>query len=546
MLQARSVWEIPQETERLARELYKKGNEYVRLRDELGPLYRDSEFADLFVWRGRPAESPGFLAMVTVMQFAEGLTDRQAVEAVRSRIDWKYALGLELTYSGFAHSVLHDFRERLIEGGAEMVLLDGLLQQVQTRGLVKARGRQRTDSTHILAAVRQLNRLECIGETLRNALNDLATVAPDWLVAQVTAEWFKLYGSRFENYRLPKGKEDRETMQLHMGQDGVHLLQAIYSQHAPDWLWQLPSVQILRQVWVQQFYCEGEQVHIRTRDQYGLPPGHHLIQSPYDPEARNRTKRKTNWTGYSVHLTESCDEDQPHLITHVVTTPATTADVSVTEEIHQALAAKSLLPSEHLVDGGYTDADLLVQSALDGIDLVGPVRVDVSWQANAQEGFGIAAFIIEWEKSQVVCPQGKVSHTWRQQTSGCIDVQFALADCAHCASRPQCTHRKTGPRLLKLQPQPQHLALQSARQRQESPAFKERYRIRAGVEGTISQSIRAFEMRRSRYIGQAKTHFQHVATVVAVNITRLARWLDNTPRAQTRQSRFAALAPGST
>lgn len=549
MMQPRSVWDVPDETEQLARAVYPKGNEYTRLRDVLGPFYRDEEFKNLFVWRGRPAESPGFLAMVTVMQFAEGLTDRQAAEAVRSRIDWKYALGLELSYTGFAHSVLSEFRERMITGAAEMRLLDGLLARLQEKGWVRARGRQRTDSTHILAAVRQLNRLECIGETLRQTLNDLATVAPDWLVSQVTADWFDLYSVRFESYRLPKEKKERTALQLRIGADGVHLLQAIYALETPDWLWQLPSVQTLRQVWQQQFYLLDEKLHMRTNAQYGLPPAKKLIQSPYDPEARNRTKRTTNWTGYSVHLTESCDEDNPQLLTHVMTTPATTGDVEVTETIHEALLAKGLPPAEHLVDTSYTDAGSLVQGARNGIEVVGPVRIDVSWQARAQQGFDIAAFIVNWEDRQVTCPQGHLSRSWRQQEDGddhLIDVYFATYDCAACATRAQCTKCKTGPRILKLRPKEQHLALQAARQRQGTNAFKERYKQRAGVEGAISQGVRSFDLRRSRFVGLAKTHFQHVAVAAAMNITRLADWLDGIPRARTRHSRFALLAPNLT
>jgi transposase len=105
------------------------------------------------------------------MQFAEGLSDRQAADAVRARIDWKYALGLELTDVGFDGSVFSEFRTRLVAGGAEQVLFETMVTCLQEKGLLKKRGQMRTDSTHILAAVRVLNRLECVGETLRQALN---------------------------------------------------------------------------------------------------------------------------------------------------------------------------------------------------------------------------------------------------------------------------------------------------------------------------------------------------------------------------------------
>jgi len=234
-LHARDRFNIPEETARVARAAFPKGNVYMTMRDELGFWYKDSDFASLFTSsQGRPAESPGRLALVTVMQYAEGLADRQAADAVRSRIDWKYALGLELTDPGFDFSVLSEFRDRVIAGGAENQLLDDMLKRFRELGLLKARGRQRTDSSHVLAAIRKLNRLECMGETLRAALNALATVAPEWLLEQVTPDWFDRYGPRFEQYRLPKGKAERESLAETIGADGYQLLSAIYTDSAPD------------------------------------------------------------------------------------------------------------------------------------------------------------------------------------------------------------------------------------------------------------------------------------------------------------------------
>ena len=148
----------------------------LQIADELGSIYTDDQFTALFPRRGKHAEAPGRLALATVLQFLEGLSDRQAADAVHGRIDWKYALGLSLTDPGFDHTVLSEFRSRLVEGGAERLLLDTLLERLRDRGLVKAKGRQRTDSTHVLAAVRGLNQLERVGETARAALNQLAVV----------------------------------------------------------------------------------------------------------------------------------------------------------------------------------------------------------------------------------------------------------------------------------------------------------------------------------------------------------------------------------
>ena len=541
-------FEIPAETVQVAKAAFRKGNVYMTLRDELGPLFADEDFAALFAWRGQMGVSPGLLAMVTVMQFMEGLTDRQAAEAVRSRIDWKYALGLRLTDTGFDYSILSPFRDRLLAGGAEAQLFDRVLERLKERGLVKPRGRQRTDSTHILAAVRSLNRLELVGETLRRVLDDLARLVPDWLVAQVTSDWFERYSVRFESYRLPQDPRERSALQIQIGHDGYHLLTAIYDDPALTWLGQIASVEVLRQVWIQQYYCEDGQVHWRERE--NLAPNHLLIMSPDDPEARNRTKRTTNWTGYAVHVTETCDlTEEPNIITHVATTPATTADVTQIDPIHADLAQHDLLPSEHLVDSGYIAAEQLVHSQQQHqVELLGPTAGGGSWQADAGQGFDVSCFSVDWETHTVTCPQGKTSQSWKpgrgKYGHTCSRISFASADCHPCPQQRQCTQSKRRVRILTLRPRAEYEALAAARTRQRTDEFKTRYKQRAGIEGTISQGTRTFGLRRTPYIGQAKTHLHNLATATAINLTRVALWfIKHKPKASTRITPFATLAP---
>jgi transposase len=218
------------------------------LADRLGAICHDKEFAAVFPPRGQPALSPGRLALVTVLQFAEGLSDRQAADAVRGRIGWKYALGLELTDPGFDHTVLSEFRTRLVAGEAASLLLDTLLARVRELKLLRPRGRQRTDSTHVLAAVRTLNLLERVGETLRAALNELAAVAPEWLQALAPAAWYERYGERVENYDLPKSEAERQELAAVIGADGRQLLRTLEAAERPE-LGELPTVRILRRVW---------------------------------------------------------------------------------------------------------------------------------------------------------------------------------------------------------------------------------------------------------------------------------------------------------
>ena len=251
-LQPESIGPVPEETARIARAAFPKGNLYLRLRDELGTLYQDDVFADLFPSRGQPAEAPWRLALVTIMQFLEGLSDRQAAEAVRGRLDWKYLLGLEATDAGFHYSLLCEFRKRLLAGEAAQRLFEVLLTHLKARGWLTERQRQRTDSTHILAAVRSLNRLELVGRTLQHALNTLAELAPDWLLTQISSEWFERYSHPLEEYRLPKEKAERLMLAEQIGKDGQHLLVRIMQSDEARWLEKAPAIVTLRQVWEQQ------------------------------------------------------------------------------------------------------------------------------------------------------------------------------------------------------------------------------------------------------------------------------------------------------
>src|SRR5919199_1876910 len=200
---------VPDATARVARAAFRRGNPYLLLRDRLGAVFDDVGFADLYPALGQPAYAPWRLALVTVMQFTEGLSDRQAAEAVPARIDWKYALGLEFTDLSFDFSVLSEFRVRLIAGSVEHLLLGRLLAVCREHGWLRARGRQRTDSTHVLGALHVLNRLERVAEPLRAALNALAAEAPGWLRSIAPAEWHERYDRRIEDYRLPRGREAR-------------------------------------------------------------------------------------------------------------------------------------------------------------------------------------------------------------------------------------------------------------------------------------------------------------------------------------------------
>ena len=402
---------VPEQTVLVARAAFPKGNLYLSMRDELGTLFEDTDFVELFSRRGYPAFTPWRLALITILQFLENLSDRQAAEAVRSRIDWKYLLGLELTDSGFDYSVLSGFRSRLVGGEQQSLLIERLLDRFREKKLLKVRGHQRTDSTHVLAAIRVMNRLELVTETMRAALNEVATSAPEWVTKAALPEWFTRYATRAEQSRMPRTDPAREDYARQVGKDGFHLLKLLSDQQPA--LLKLKKVAILERVW-QRHYTRHEDGEVYWRPTAELAKAATAIESPYDTEARFSTKRDLSWTGYKVHLSETCDEHLPHIITNVQTTVATTQDVSCTDDIHKQMQKNNLLPSRHLVDTGYVDVELVVESSRKyGIELFGPMRLNPSWQAR-EGGIEATQFQIDWDNRQAQCPMGKQSVYWHE------------------------------------------------------------------------------------------------------------------------------------
>jgi transposase len=315
---------------------------------------------------------------------------------------------------------------------------------------------------------------------------------------------------------------------------------------------------VLRRVWARHFERTGTgpggggtgDGGARLRPVQGRGPGDR-VESPYDIDARFRCKAGKGWTGYLVHLTETCDAGAPRLVVHADTTPANVHEAPRTAPIHEALAAGGLAPSEHLVDSAYVSAaQLIAARERHGIDLIGPGRRDLSWQGRSGgDAFTLADFAVDWDRRVVRCPEGVESASWtvcarRRGEGSLIHVRFRAAHCRACPSRARCTRSRSrhAGRALGLLPRPEHEALAAARARETTDEGRRLYAQRQGVEGTISQAVRGFGLRQARYRGLAKTALQNVATAAALNLDRMAAWFAGRPLAPTRTSRFARLA----
>jgi transposase len=284
-------------------------------------------------------------------------------------------------------------------------------------------------------------------------------------------------------------------------------------------------------------------VHGRTETE-GIPPSGRLISSPYDVEARYGNKQTTSWVGYTVYVTETCEDDAPHIMTHVETTAGPVSDGAATPHIHQALERQGLLPTTPIVDTGDLDAELLVTSPReDSVARLGPMRADGQWQARAAHGFDASHFQSDWEPQRAPCPGGYTSLSWTpavdDRTHEVVKIKCAMQDCQPCASRVHGTRATR--RTITVRRQDHQMAWQAARARETSAAYTTEYARRAGIEGTLSQGIRAYGRRHARYIGEAKTHLQHILTAAAIKVVRMGNWLMQKPLAKTRTSAFQQL-----
>ncbi len=432
-------------------------------------------------------------------------------------------------------------------------MLEALLARLGELGLVRAGMRQRTDSTHVLGRIRDLSRLELAGETVRAAPEALAAAAPGWLAGVIDASWQEVYGQRIDEFRLPDSKAKRADLAVRYGRDGYHLLRQVHDPGAPGWLADLPAVPALRRIWIWQFCLDvgagGEKV-IWRGDEQGLPPARARLVSPYDLDARYAGKRGKGWTGYKVHIWQTCHIPDaagrrlaPDLITNTQTTLAPVTGVEMTEPVHDSLARRGLAPGEHALDSGYASGELLLAARARGITLLAPLLPDSSPQARSG-GCTADMFAIDWDGKQVTCPQGAISSSWtpaRSKGTSFILVRFAKATCQPCPARARCTTAARSGRQLGLRPRRIHEAITAARAEQAGDAWRRRYQIRAGVEGTIAQATHVTGIRRARYLGLAKTRLEHNAAAAAINLIRLDAWWTGKPLDRTRTTHLQRL-----
>lgn len=420
---------------------------------------------------------------------------------------------------------MSEFRDRLIAGQAENLVFEKLVEQIRGMGLIKERGKQRSDSIAMLTKVRRLSRIELVVETLRLAVVGLVEKDREWSEEVIPPSWEEKYGERFvrQRYSEKEWKEYEEKI----GNEGQWLLKRLKEGGAPAELQNLPEVQVLKTVWAQQFREEAGQMVYQDLKTYD---GHTQIQTPHDPEARYSKKRHFEWVGDKVQVTETEDEGYPHIITDMVGTSSNRTDYEELPAIQERLVNRKCKPDEHYVDAGYMSGPNLAYSKDLHIDLIGPLPGVITPQELLPDGITQAQFQVDLENKVVTCPTGHQA-TNPSNFGNTLSFRFPQKICAACELRSRCCTGKAG-RTIGINT---HFELvQAARARQKNEDFKKNYhQHRSGVEGSLSALVRGNGLRVSRYIGQKKRNLQAIFTGCAANIKRTATWLAGT-RPQTR------------
>ena len=512
--------EIPEETRRIVEPLLGEDSVYRLVGQEAEQMVGDEEFEAMYAEEGRPGVNAVVLAFITIFQFLEKLPDRAAATMAVMRLDWKYALRQGLSWEGFNYADLCNFRKRLLKHGQASVAFEQVLAYLRERGYVKGGGKQRTDSTHIIGAVMRLSRLEVVWESLRVALSALVSTDAPWTLRWLPDSFVQTYSVRRSDFRLSQTEIDQAFRQS--GQDGYWLLSQVEQVGSPA-LKVLPEIVQLRRVWAEQFS--------RAADGSAClrPPGEaggDVLNNPHDPEVRYGDKGSHQWVGYKLQVTESTDPASgAHFITDVAVTSTVEQDNEQLDAIQQRLAARHLLPGQQYVDQGYMSGDNLARSLKQGVDLRGIVR---EGNVTKSPQFRLSQFDIDIEQRTAHCPAGKQSVKWakaKPDVKNLIAYQVSFGrQCRTCPFfGPGLCTDKPGGRHLSVSRH--HVRLQARRKEAETPAFRQEMHIRAGIEGSISEMVRAHGARRARYRGKAKNQLQAFFTATAANLKRLARLL---------------------
>ena len=521
----------------IAADLFDKKDKYKLFATKVWPLLagQREELAQCYEpGNGRPGIEPVVLLGVLIFQFLERVPDRQAAELVKYHLGWKLALNLKLKADGFHPTTLVHFRQRLLEAGKSDLALRAVVGALEEEGFIPKRSKQRLDSTHIVGAVARLSALECVRETLALALEELDRKLTEGERPEFWEQLWERYVESKLDYK--SAQEVLQSKRRQAGADCGRLLEWLEPLGAE--IREAKGVALLREVFAQQYELEqSEQIEPVKVHATGV------VQNPHDPDAqwsaKGEGKQKKDWVGYKVQVAETVpqEEGQIGFITSVVTQRATESDDPGLELTLAKQAQMGLeRPSELYADGAYISAGSITEAKEEGWNLMGPAQPSAS-RADRDKAYRIEAFDVNITERKAVCPQGKTSTECSKLTerdSGKVTYRFEFGrQCRDCPARSRCVPPGQPHRMIRVGAL--HEILQQRRREQQSPEFRLQMQQRNGIEGTISELVRAHGLRRARYKGFAKVDLQNQLVAAACNIKRWFRKLLGTVFAAQRE-----------
>lgn len=471
---------------------------------------------------GRPGEEPVLLLGTLLLQFMERKPDRQATECCVFDLRWKLALGMEADAEGFHPTTLVKFRQRLIKHGLEDIGFDAALDAMRQAGYLGSKcKRQRVDSSHVVGLVSRMSRLENVRETIRLTLESIQK-QPTFTHTPLWQEWCERYVDSKPDFRVDKAELQKRLQRA--GQDAATILAWA---EAPSQVYaELKAVKLLKRVFEENFEMNKEDQSCsphRTQ-----PAG--AVKNPHDPQAQWSSKstiKGKEWVGYKVQVGETvspnrCEKSEPtpNVITAVVTQKATASDKAALPEVEEHWENKEVeKPDVLFVDGGYTSGHELARAQEEERELMGPMAASPSKDGR----YSVESFDVSVEERKATCPAGhKNAHCSKltEKKTGDIEyrIEFSRKDCEPCPLKEKCVATHHNHRTIVVQEH--HTLMQARRREQQSDIFKKEMEQRNGIEGTISELVRAHGMRRSRYRGEAKTRLQNYMIGAACNIRR--------------------------
>jgi transposase len=513
----------------LIQDLFDDNDQYAIFRRVVLPALQDirEELCSLYCLdNGRRSIEPVLMAGVTLLQFMESVPDRQAAKNVRLHLGWKYALDQTIDYKGFHATSLVTFRERMTNHKEGRLIFDSILQALHAYGLVKRRGKQRVDSTHILGAVARMGRLEVVRETVRLFL--LALQNAD---LHVDLDVWAAFSERYIDSEIVWHKANKETLNSKFHQAGQDMLLLLeWGKQSPELL-EMKPYRLLQRVFNEQYEVTESGPKRRKHENSGV------VKNPHDPDVQwaNKSRDKSKgWEGYKAQIAETVPEGDASdrkkgepttgFVTEVTTTEAIASDYAGRDKVHKNQEAHGLgVPDEEYVDGGYISGETLADAEQEDRVLMGPARPSAKPSGNL---FSAEQFDVSIANKQAVCPGGHIStqcSRLENKKTGQVDYRFEWSyHCDGCPLQSQCTNARSGRRMLVVSQH--HDLLQNRRREMQTEAYEKAMYQRNGIEGTISEFVRSGG-RRSRYRGFDKTSLCNYLQGAAINVKRWIRLL---------------------